>query len=129
MVAEHRRSRAIASVASFQRDVRIDLGILNISDDGSVVNYVEKPTLQHAVSMGIYVFEPAILNYIPKGERLDLPALILRLISDRQRVNAYQHDGYWLDIGRHDDYQEATRVFESNRAKFLPSVSAIPVRR
>jgi NDP-sugar pyrophosphorylase family protein len=120
MLAEHKSRGALATVATFRREIAIDLGVLEVSDDGAVIDYHEKPKLNHSVSMGIYFFEPAVLRYIPKGQRLDLPDLILRLIKAGERVAAYYHTGYWLDIGRHDDYSLATREFEANRGAFLP---------
>jgi NDP-sugar pyrophosphorylase family protein len=39
-----------------------------------------------------------------------------------EKVMAYKHEGYWLDIGRHDDYQEAVREFEAHRTEFLPGM-------
>ena len=68
----------------------------------------------------MYLVEPAILDHIPRGERFDLPDLVLRLIRLGLPVGRYAASGYWLDIGRHDDYAEAVRLFESHRAEFLP---------
>ena len=55
--------------------------------------------------MGVYVFEPNALELIEPGVRLDLPELILRLIERGEDVAGYPFDGYWLDIGRHSDYE------------------------
>jgi NDP-sugar pyrophosphorylase family protein len=72
------------------------------------------------VSTGIYNFEPEILQYIKKGGHLDLPELVLRLLRQGQKVNVYHFDGYWLDIGRHDDYDTAIQEFMIHRSEFLP---------
>ena len=42
-------------------------------------NYIEKPTYHFDVSMGIYVFNKNVVNVIPKGEKMDMPELILKL--------------------------------------------------
>jgi NDP-sugar pyrophosphorylase family protein len=81
---------------------------------------VEKPSYQYSVSTGIYIFEPGILNYIPTNQRFDLPDLVKKLINSNQKVGAYRFDGYWLDIGRHDDYQTAIDEFRANASAFLP---------
>ncbi len=71
--------------------------------------------------MGIYLFEPAVLQYIPKNKYLDLPDLVLQLMRAGSKVNVYNFDGYWLDIGRPDDYEQAINEFSKNRQKFLGS--------
>ncbi|HXF85327.1 MAG TPA: sugar phosphate nucleotidyltransferase [Anaerolineales bacterium] len=120
MLDYHRKRGALATVACYQRDVKIDLGVIQIDDDNWVSDYIEKPTYHYSVSMGIYLFEPEVLNYIPKGQYLDLPDLVLKLTRNNKKVNVFRFDGYWLDIGRHDDYERAIEIFEKNRAAFLP---------
>lgn len=121
MLRYHKECGGIATVATYQRDVKINLGVLEVGADNWVANYVEKPTYHFTVSTGVYFFEPTILNYIQLGQRLDLPDLILRLLGRGERVSSYHHEGYWLDIGRPDDYKEAVRNFEIHRQEFLPA--------
>ncbi len=52
--------------------------------------------------------------------RLDFPDLILRLLDAGENVRAYRPDAYWLDLGRHDDYELAMREFESMRDRLIP---------
>jgi NDP-sugar pyrophosphorylase family protein len=119
MLKYHRERGALATIACYQRDVKIDLGVIDVDSDNWVSNYIEKPTYHYAVSMGIYIFEPAILNYIPSNQHLDLPQLVLNLIKAEKKVNVFNFNGYWLDIGRHDDYERAIQEFAAHRADFL----------
>jgi NDP-sugar pyrophosphorylase family protein len=116
----HQERGAIATLASYRRKVQIDLGVIE-SEDGWVKDYIEKPTYHYAVSTGIYIFEPEVLKFMERGQRLDLPELVMRLVRKGQRVNLYGFDGYWLDIGRHDDYSSAIEEFSSHYDEFLPS--------
>jgi NDP-sugar pyrophosphorylase family protein len=117
----HKERGAIATLAIYQRKVEIDLGVIETDTDNWVTKYVEKPTFHYTVSTGIYIFEPAILNYIEPSQRLDLPELVLRLLERGEKVSSYRYAGYWLDIGRVDDYQEAIQKFETHRQEFLPT--------
>jgi NDP-sugar pyrophosphorylase family protein len=121
MLEYHRKRGAIATLACYQRDVKIDLGVIEVDSNNWVSDYIEKPTYHYAVSMGIYIFEPEIMSYIPCGQRLDLPELVKQLLAAGQQVNVFQFDGYWLDIGRHEDYEKAISVFAENRRDFLPT--------
>jgi NDP-sugar pyrophosphorylase family protein len=123
MWKHHQDRGAIATLASYRRDIKIDLGVIE-SEDGWVSDYIEKPTYHYSVSTGIYIFEPEVLTCIDRARRLDLPELILRLLKAGQKVNIYNFDGYWLDIGRHDDYETAMEKFAAHRADFLPGDSA-----
>jgi NDP-sugar pyrophosphorylase family protein len=120
MLKYHRERGALTTIACYQRDVKIDLGVIDVDSENWVANYIEKPTYHYAVSMGIYIFEPAILNYIARNQHLDLPELVLNLIKEGKKVNVFNFDGYWLDIGRHDDYEQAIDEFASHRKDFLP---------
>jgi NDP-sugar pyrophosphorylase family protein len=115
----HYDSGAAATIGLFRRSVKIDLGVVETGPDGSVTRYIEKPVNDYQVSMGVYVMEPEILRVIPKHERFDLPELITALLASGTRVATHQHPGYWLDIGRPDDYQQAQTDFESIRARLL----------
>ena len=122
LIAAHRRSGALATIATHRRDVRIDLGVIETDAAGRLTDYIEKPTYHYRVSMGIYIFEPAALGYIPQGQRFDFPELILRLLAAGQPVQSFPFDGYWLDIGRPDDYEQAIEEFERLKTQFLPEV-------
>jgi len=115
----HRDSGNALTIASHRRVVRTEYGVLHT--DGrtgpteSLVGYEEKPEIPFTVSMGIYAIEPRVLDYIEPDTPLDLPDLVLRLLDAGQRVGAYPFDGFWLDIGRHDDYEKAIRDYDQLR--------------
>jgi NDP-sugar pyrophosphorylase family protein len=73
------------------------------------------------VSTGIYIFEPAVLDHIPAGVRLDLPDLVRKLLTAGEKVATFLFDGIWLDIGRWEDYERAAQEFEQHRAEFVPA--------
>jgi NDP-sugar pyrophosphorylase family protein len=120
---EHRSSGAAASIAAHRREVQISLGVLQFGDpedDARLTGYIEKPTYDYEVSMGVYAFAPRALERIEPNERLDFPDLVLRLLDAGEVVRASRNEGYWLDIGRHDDYETAMEEFERMRDRLLP---------
>jgi NDP-mannose synthase len=114
----HKATGAVATVATFKKEVKIDLGILQI-DGGRFVDYIEKPTYHFTVSMGIYAMNRRVVDYIPQGEKFDMPDLILALHRAGEKVFCYSGDYDWLDIGRLDDYEQAVMIFEANRNAYL----------
>ena len=69
--------------------------------------------------MGIYVFSPAVREYIPRSQKFDFPELVQRLLANNQRVLAYESEAYWMDIGRPDDYERANEDFPKMESAFL----------
>lgn len=115
LMASHRESGALATLAVYSKQVEISLGVLKLGSDDAVVGYTEKPTVSYPVSTGIYCFRPDVIDRVVTGERLDLPQLIHRIIEEGEQVKAYRFSGYWLDIGRPEDYQEALAAVEEGR--------------
>ena len=121
---EHRASGAAASIAAHRREVQVSLGVLEFEDggdDGRLTGYVEKPSYRYEVSMGVYAFSPRVLAHIERNRRLDFPDLVLRLLDAGEVVRGRRSEDYWLDIGRHDDYETAMEEFERMRDRFLPA--------
>ena len=110
----HRASGNVLTIATHRRMSRIDYGVLGVSDDGQVGSYTEKPELSHMVSMGIYVLAPSVLTYILKNAYFDFPSLVSELLENGVRVGSYEYAGLWLDIGRREDYEEASRIWTND---------------
>ncbi len=121
LIEFHRQQRAIATIAAHHRQTKIDLGVIEHDGDQRVTGYIEKPSYDFLVSMGIYVFEPAVLVYIEQNQYLDFPDLVRKLIAAGEKVVGYEFNGYWEDLGRPDDYARASKDFEEMHAQFLPN--------
>jgi len=122
LLARHRASDAMATIAVKRRIVKISLGVLRFHDGldpQRITGYVEKPEIDYDASMGVYCFSPGVLDHIEPDVRLDFPELVERLLYNEQVVRGWHSDDYWLDIGRHDDYATANEIFEARRASFL----------
>ncbi|MEA2364528.1 MAG: NDP-mannose synthase [Thermoleophilaceae bacterium] len=120
---EHERSGNAMTIATHTRTVRTNYGVLHVDEsaDGAirpVHGYEEKPEIAYTVSMGVYALDPVVIEHIPEG-RFDIPDLVLALIAAGLPVGAYPFDGYWLDIGRHDDYEQALQDYEDILPRLL----------
>jgi|SRR6266511_3919042 len=123
LLQRHSEDEAVATIATKERDVQISLGVLRFGDDGDptrLTGYDEKPKIHYEASMGVYCFSPKVLEHIEPNSRLDFPDLVLRLIGAGEVVRAWRSDDYWLDIGRHDDYERAMDEFEQMRHRLIP---------
>jgi NDP-sugar pyrophosphorylase family protein len=105
-VACHRQHAGHLTIATARRTVRMDFGV--IEDEAGTVSYFrEKPNFSHAVSMGVYCMEPEILSYIPAGVPFGFDDLMACMLGRGLPVHTFPHGGFWLDIGRVEDFQTA----------------------
>jgi NDP-sugar pyrophosphorylase family protein len=117
LVDYHREHGGIATIGAFARQVKIDLGVIVSDGHHHITDYIEKPTQQYLVSMGVYVFEPGVLAFLSANEYMDFPDLVKRLLAAELPVCFQLFSGYWLDVGRHEDYNQAAEEFEQLRHK------------
>ena len=107
LIEYHRSQEAVATVAVCRRTVHIDFGVVRFSEESALCGWDEKPEIEYYVSTGIYVFDSQALELLPSKEFLNLPDFIMKLRHAKKKVVAYRHKGYWLDIGRPEDYEKA----------------------
>jgi len=69
--------------------------------------------------MGIYALNKSVIQLIPANSQFDLPDLIKKLLMNGEDVYSYNKDYFWLDIGRVEDYEEATLIFEQRKSEFV----------
>jgi NDP-mannose synthase len=108
----HTQHKGLLTVGTYKKHFKIDLGIINHTANSCITDYIEKPVHTFQVSMGVYVFEREVLQYIEPHKYLDFPDLVKRLLANGRSVVSYPFDGYWLDIGNHSDYEKALEEFE-----------------
>jgi NDP-sugar pyrophosphorylase family protein/flavin reductase (DIM6/NTAB) family NADH-FMN oxidoreductase RutF len=118
LVRFHREQGNMLTIATRDRSIKIDYGVLHLEDGGyeRITGYREKPQIVSTVSMGIYVLEPEALAYVPDGQHFDIPDLVQALLAEGHPLGAYRYDGLWFDIGREEDYQQAVAAwFEQDK--------------
>ena len=109
LVNEHREAGNALTIATHDRRIKIDYGVLSVVGDGMprITAYNEKPEIVSTVSMGIYVLEPDVLHFVPETGPFDFPDLVQALLNAGHRVGAHRYEGLWFDIGRKEDYDVA----------------------
>jgi NDP-mannose synthase len=116
---EHVAADRLFTISSHSRDQKLDYGVLTTGHDGALRAFQEKPVTAYEVSMGIYMVSRRILDFIPAGGSFGFDDLMHELLRAGKSVAVRKFDGYWLDIGRADDYQQAIDEFASMRQRFL----------
>jgi len=117
--ADHVGNDRLFTISSHQREQRIDYGVLETDGAGKLTGFQEKPASIYQVSMGVYMISRSVLDHIPDSGAYGFDHLMLDLLKKKTAVRVRPFDGYWLDIGRPDDYMQAIDEFENMKARFL----------
>ena len=96
------------SIVTIPYSVDIPYAVLE-THNGHVINFREKPTYTYYSNGGIYLMKKTILNQVPVEEHFNATDLMERLIANEKKVISYPLAGYWLDIGKPEDYEKAQR--------------------
>ena len=116
----HSLSGAPLTVGTAERTVQIEFGVLTV-EARRLVGFTEKPTLRYPVSMGVYGMSRATLAPYPAGLAFGFDQLVLDLLDRGDHPASYEFDGFWLDVGRPEDYDEANRQFSRLEEILLPT--------
>ena len=112
---KHVKSGRMFTISSFKRVNKIDYGVLH-TDQGRLVGFEEKPEMEYSVSMGIYAATKEVLECIPDNQFYGLDSLLIENLKEKD-IGTIEHDGYWMDIGRPEDYLQACDDVENGVIK------------
>jgi NDP-sugar pyrophosphorylase family protein len=112
----HEGHEGALTIATHRKNVDIDLGVIE-SEDGFVNEYVEKPTMRFDVSMGVYVYDPEVLELIPE-RHFDFPDVVRLMLESGRKVAAYSGPGIWFDIGTVGEHERAVAEIEKHPELF-----------
>lgn len=109
---QHKKNGDQITVAVHRRLNKVDYGVLSTDPDGKVTAFFEKPVYDFLVSCGIYIFSKSVLDHVPENEPFGFDHLMAALLEKKIPINTYLFDGFWLDIGRPEDYEKAQEVYK-----------------
>ena len=111
LLERHTKSGNMVTVATYKRSVNSDFGVLHIDGNGGVSGFQEKPVFHFDVSMGVYCINRSVIAALQPGAVYGFDNLMRDGLRDGMRIEAVPFGGYWLDIGRPEDYDLANSDF------------------
>tara|TARA_Y100000768_G_C23983465_1_gene687286 strand:- start:2235 stop:3302 length:1068 start_codon:yes stop_codon:yes gene_type:complete len=104
----HRKSKSIITLVASAKEITIPYGSLQISKNGYLSNFKEKPVLDYLINCGLYIIHPDALSYIPNDKYFDITDLIAVLLNDNHKIGVYPiNDDQWVDVGQWEEYRKA----------------------
>jgi len=126
LLHQHDAGGSGLTVAIAERTHRVEFGVLDV-EASRIVGFREKPDLRYQVSMGVYGMSRRTLAPYPPGRSFGFDELVLDMLRRGENPVTYPFTGFWLDIGRPEDYDEANRTFEQIRPRLLHQREGEPV--
>src|SRR6266568_5038244 len=121
LVAFHRRSGAMGTVALKHMDNPLEFGIVITREDGRIERFLEKPhwgqVFSDTINTGIYVLEPEVFDHIPDGPSDFAGDIFPKLLELGAPLYGFVVDGYWEDVGNLEAYQKAHQDILDGRVK------------
>ena len=109
----HSNEESKISVSAYTRQVNIDFGVLELDHEGQLEGFIEKPKFEYLVSMGVYALNRSVVEGLTPGMPYGFDSLMLDSLNSGPQVSVKPFTGFWLDIGRPDDYQYADENFNT----------------
>lgn len=129
LLAYHRTRKSASTVATFRREERLELGVLELDPSEShLVGFHEKPLRHYWVAMGINAFDRNVVDLIPTDDPFGFDHLMGAMLEAERPVGTYHHQGFWLDIGRPDDYERILDQLPALRRNLFPWEQHLPPR-
>ena len=119
LYARHVQDNRLFTIAASERRQLIDYGVLSTDSNNLLTAFSEKPQIDYLVSMGVYVVNRRVLDIVPEDTKFGFDDLMRACLQNGTKVQVERHRGYWLDIGRPDDYARAVDDFEQLRWQYL----------
>jgi NDP-sugar pyrophosphorylase family protein len=94
-------------VATIPYHVDVPYAVMNINEQEEVLSFSEKPRYTYYSNAGIYIFKKELIQLIPDNLAFDATHFMEAMIANHKKLSSYPILGYWLDIGRIEDFYKA----------------------
>lgn len=117
----HVDARAHISMVVRSLDIDLEYGVVELSGSGDTITTVrEKPTFSYYINTGIYGLNRSVANHIERGRPTQMTDLINLTVESGEQVVPYEFKGYWIDVGRCEDYEIVNR--EVQQLEFIKHI-------
>jgi glucose-1-phosphate cytidylyltransferase len=112
LIRFHKMHGKLATVTTVRPISRF--GVMEVSEDGEVKNFKEKPILDGWINIGFFVFEPKVLDLLTLESVLELDPL--EKLADMNELMAYRHPGFWQPMDTYREFKLLNDMWENNSA-------------
>ncbi|MAS50322.1 MAG: hypothetical protein CL712_00075 [Chloroflexi bacterium] len=112
MLNKFNKTAADAMICVKKEATTSPYGVVSYDENDQLIAITEKPTYFDWINAGIYLFSPGIISHIKK-EYFDMPDLLRTLKKENKKIIIFDIGEKWLDIGKVEDYEEASTIINN----------------
>ncbi len=127
IMKKHRRGKGIGTIGLYRVEDPRRYGVVKLAKENCIIKFVEKPSKNapsNLVNAGIYVFEPAVFDYIPAGRRCSIEREVFPKLAKDKQLFGHEIKGIWIDVGKPEDLIKANRLWLEARVEKQPRSKA-----
>ncbi len=114
LVNAHKKTGALATLALCKVEDPCQFGVADLDENNCIKRFVEKPSRDKApsnlINAGVYVFNPEVLDYIPKGKAVSIEREVFPKLAEENKLYGHLVNGLWMDIGKPEEYLETNKI-------------------
>lgn len=114
LARDHEKTGALATIALCKVEDPSRYGVADLGKKNQIKRFIEKPAKDKApsnlINAGVYVLNPKILDYIPKGKAVSMEREVFPKLAEESKLFGYMIDGLWMDIGKPEEYLETNKI-------------------
>jgi mannose-1-phosphate guanylyltransferase len=114
IIEKHKKTQALATIALCEVEDPSRYGVAEMADDNRITRFIEKPAKDAAptnlINAGIYILNPEIFNYIPKGKTVSMEREVFPKLAEQGKLYGHIIHGVWIDIGKPEEYLQTNKV-------------------
>ena len=117
----HEKRGALATIALYEVEDPSRYGVAEIRENGRIERFIEKPAKNtepsKLINAGIYVLDPEVFSYIPKGKAVSMEREIFPKLAEQGKLYGYIYRGLWIDIGKPEEYFQTNKMLLDYQTK------------
>jgi len=117
----HEKRGALATIALCEVEDPSRYGVAEIRENGRIERFIEKPAKNtersKLINAGIYVLDPEVFSYIPKGKTVSMEREIFPKLAEQGKLYGHIYRGLWIDIGKPEEYLQTNKMLLDNQVK------------
>ena len=114
LAESHEKKKALATIALCQVEDPSRYGVAEVTENGRITRFVEKPPKENAqsnlINAGVYMLSPEVLQRIPKGRAISMEREIFPRLAEEGKLYGHRVQGLWMDVGKPEEYLETNRI-------------------
>jgi len=114
MYRQHKRDGNVITMVCALKNIVIPYGVVNMSDEGTILSFSEKPQFSFLTNTGLYLVEPEVIDRLEDNQSISFPEIMDLYRSEGKKVGVYPvSEKSWMDMGQLEELEVMRQRMET----------------